>query len=179
MNELMVGFEKWAGEHIESGITDISYLISKDEGGGNQLLVKCSKFGLSLETQIGISFLNSSEWSELKTLWKNLNEVAPLPMQVKFSEEDGLFKDYFSFRDYVLETSKKGMYIQRYKGLGEMNPEQLWETTLNPENRILLRVTIEDAMAADETFGILMGDQVEPRRKFIDDNALLVKDLDI
>ena len=179
MNELMVGFEKWVGEHIENGITGISYLISKDEGGGNQLLVKCSKFGLSLETQIGINFLNSSEWSELKTLWKSLNEVAPLPIQVKFSEEDGLFKDYFSFRDYVLETSKKGMYIQRYKGLGEMNPEQLWETTLNPENRILLRVTIEDAMAADETFGILMGDQVEPRRKFIDDNALLVKDLDI
>jgi DNA gyrase subunit B len=78
-----------------------------------------------------------------------------------------------------METGKKGLYMQRYKGLGEMNPEQLWETTLNPANRNLLRVTIDDAMAADETFSILMGEQVEPRRKFIHDNALLAKELDV
>ena len=78
-----------------------------------------------------------------------------------------------------MEGSKKGYYIQRYKGLGEMNPEQLWETTLNPNNRSLLKVSIEDAVAADEIFSILMGEQVEPRRKFINDNALFVRELDV
>ena len=83
-------------------------------------------------------------------------------------------------RSWVLiEEGKKGLGVQRYKGLGEMNPEQLWETTMNPEKRILLQVKIEDTVETDEIFTVLMGEEVEPRREFIQTNALQVTTLDI
>jgi DNA gyrase subunit B len=91
-------------------------------------------------------------------------------------------EDVTNFRDaltWMLDQARKGQSIQRYKGLGEMNPAQLWDTTINPETRRLVQVRIEDALGADEIFSTLMGDQVEPRREFIERNALSATNLDV
>jgi DNA gyrase subunit B len=97
-------------------------------------------------------------------------------------EEGGVTKkvdDPQQLLSELMEKAKKGVTIQRYKGLGEMNPGQLWSTTMDPEKRTLLKVRIEDVVEADDIFTLLMGDKVEPRREFIQNNALEVKELDI
>jgi DNA gyrase subunit B len=175
-------FKKWIAANPLVGITDGQLTVEKDEEFKDYAFsIRSTKFGYQQVSVFDRQFADSTEWQELRHLWVSFTGIVPLPVMVKAEKEEEAteFKNYVDFYNFVMETGKKGNYVQRYKGLGEMNPEQLWETTLNPENRNLLRVNITDAMSADETFSILMGEQVEPRRKFIHDNALLAKELDV
>ena len=106
-------------------------------------------------------------------------EDHPLPVTLRRGETEWKFSTYTDVLNRVREIGREGKYIQRYKGLGEMNPDQLWETTMNPETRRLLQVRLEDAAEADMIFSILMGSEVGPRREFIENNALFVRNLDV
>ncbi|GFO62247.1 DNA topoisomerase (ATP-hydrolyzing) subunit B [Geomonas paludis] len=126
--------------------------------------------------------LESYEYAMLLENHKRVRSVMGVGAGVILGPEDKVMFESESQDDilsWFMESAKKGLYIQRYKGLGEMNPEQLWETTMHQENRVLLQVKIEDAVAAEEIFTVLMGDQVEPRRDFIEQNALNVSNLDV
>ncbi len=182
MKSSIESFSKWIKEKDQEalGITSVRYEVRRDEEHNNYALdLTITRYGHQKRIVIDHNMANSSEWQELAVLWATFEAVAELPIRIVTEKEERVFTHYQDFYEFVMEDSKRGFYIQRYKGLGEMNPEQLWETTLNPENRNLLRVTIDDAILADETFSVLMGEQVEPRRKFIQDNALLARELDV
>jgi len=128
---------------------------------------------------IGYQQLSSPEYQRLLALHKSIGELDQPPFTAKLDGSTASLKDRQTLIEHIMEIGKKDLQIQRYKGLGEMNPEQLWETTMDPEKRTLLQVQIKDAVDTDDIFTVLMGDAVEPRRKFIEDNALEVKNLDI
>ena len=125
---------------------------------------------------------DAGHWREARRLDGDaaaLREVYDQPGKLNARDREFSITGPVGLVEAVMEIGRRGIEINRYKGLGEMNPEQLWETTMNPETRTLLRVTMEDAVGADEMFTVLMGDAVEPRREFIEKNALDVVNLDI
>lgn len=134
---------------------------------------------VSSDQQIPSEFFSTAEYGRIVTLGKQLDGLLGTDAYVQRGDKQKQVSSFKQVMDWLMEEAKRGRQIQRYKGLGEMNPDQLWDTTMNPDTRRMLQVKIEDAVAADEIFTTLMGDQVEPRRDFIETNALSVSNLDI
>jgi DNA gyrase subunit B len=161
------------------GKGDLKTEITKDEEyDAWEMTVRFGVNGMTVTCKINLGLIESVEYKNLARLMQELEEFRP-PFEVLSEAETVTVENELKLLDYLHERGKKGVSIQRYKGLGEMAPQQLWETTMNPENRALLRVSIQDAVEADDVFAILMGDEVERRRAFIEQNARLVTNLDV
>ncbi len=157
----------------------VSALVDDEGGVGNGILVDRKIYGLSQLTKLTPEFFNGADYQKMCELSATYQELIG---EKSYAEKNGKrrqFKSVAELMDWMMDEAKKGQHIQRYKGLGEMNPDQLWETTMDPDSRRLLKVRIEDAVASDEIFTTLMGELVEPRREFIEENALDVSNLDV
>ncbi len=177
-----VELEKIGAHLVEAfpDIGDFQVAVEKDEEHGNHRIVYQSMWqGFQMKTVITSALLESAEISELTKLRERFAELGRPPFTIETEDGKQTMNLLRPIRDFILERGKAGQIIQRYKGLGEMNPTQLWDTTMDPTTRTLLQVKIEDAVEADQIFTVLMGDLVEPRRQFIETNALSVRNLDI
>jgi len=158
----------------------VSYgLQAEDNGQGIELTLSKTIYGVVETTQLRHDFFRSPEYRLTSKLAATLHDLIQPGAAVHRGKAEQAVDSFAGVHDWLMSESRKGRTFQRFKGLGEMNPEQLWDTTVNPETRRLLKVTIEDAVAADEIFTTLMGDEVEPRREFIEKNALYVTNLDV
>jgi DNA gyrase subunit B len=178
----MRGWVKELAEHLNT-LSDSprSYHVDYQIAGNHPARVTVCKteHGSVTEKYLPKEFFESAEYLRIVELGKTL---AGMIGEGAYIQRGDAREDVGSFKQamtWLLDQARKGQSIQRYKGLGEMNPEQLWDTTINPETRRLMQVRIEDILASDEIFTTLMGDQVEPRREFIEKNALAVSNLDV
>ena len=153
-------------QQSEEGHGYCEFTVSDVKNGGHNFLVDWHIF-------------SSPELRRIIDISQQLKDLRGKAYSIGAEGEGTQIKTWQKLLDQLLNKGKSGLTIQRYKGLGEMNPSQLWETTMNPEKRTLLKVRVEDVVEADGVFSVLMGDEVEPRRQFIYNNALEVKELDI
>ena len=168
----------WLSDAV--GAATVTVKVERDDVHDAYRL-RCVKtlHGNTRETVIDNTFIETGDYEQIVKTALTLNGLIRDGADIRRGEKNQAVKSFGEALDWLIGQAKDGMYVQRYKGLGEMNPEQLWETTMDPKVRILHRVQIEDAISADETFQTLMGDDVEPRRAFIETNALLVRNLDV
>ena len=167
---------------LNEEIDPITWETSPDpEHGGFRLVAETRRAGVVLQTPLDTDFVRSPDFQRLAELAEadRRDRLRALPRPARRDRDPKRSPARSTLLERLLKLGEKGLSIQRYKGLGEMNPDQLADTTLDPETRTLLQVRIPDAVEADEAFTTLMGDDVEPRREFIERNALDVQNLDI
>jgi len=154
-------------------------IVRDEEHGSDALVFQTNVAGAPRETKLDHEYLSGAEWSELSALYGAVAEIGLGPYRLETGDVSEEVDDVFAAVTALKKAAGQGQTIQRYKGLGEMNPEQLWETTMDPVRRTLLQVRVDDTVEADGVFSVLMGDAVEPRREFIEKHALDVQNLDI
>ena len=150
-----------------------------EDGEGVRIGITRVQHGIGATRYLPREFFDTSDYQHIMALAGKLSELIGEGAYIKRGERQAPVDTFAEAVEWLMSEARRGQAIQRYKGLGEMNPDQLWETTVNPETRRLMQVKIEDAVKADEIFTTLMGDQVEPRREFIEKNALTVENLDV
>jgi DNA gyrase subunit B len=153
--------------------------VTRDVDGQPAIEINRGQHGNEEQRVVPMAFFAGAEYQRLVAFGAELSGLIGDGAFVLRGEQQQPVHSFREAMEWLMAEARKGLGIQRYKGLGEMNPDQLWDTTVNPETRRLMRVQIEDAVSADEIFTTLMGDQVEPRREFIERNALTVENLDV
>jgi DNA gyrase subunit B len=180
--KLSIALPKSTGDRAEDNNVG-SYTAELDRGDGDGEGVRIGitriQHGIGATRYLPREFFGSNEYRHISALSAKLSGLLGNGAYVQRGERKAEVEVFAEAVDWLMSEARRGQSIQRYKGLGEMNPDQLWDTTVNPETRRLMQVRVEDAVKADEIFTTLMGDQVEPRREFIEKNALTVANLDV
>jgi len=180
--DLQAWVEQLQQQLNQDAVTSVGYQVTIEQDERQRPILKLLRkvHGITNETEIPIEFFNGSDYALMREFITQVGDLFTSGKAfVQRGEKKKAVAQFSEAYDWLMNEARRGQNIQRYKGLGEMNPEQLWETTMDPDNRRLLQVRIEDAIAADEVFTTLMGDHVEPRRDFIEQNAMNVDNLDV
>ncbi|HHQ68801.1 MAG TPA: DNA gyrase subunit B, partial [Halothiobacillaceae bacterium] len=172
-------FNAILNELADTGVVYNARLGQDKTGDVLGIIIEREQHGVSHETNIPKTFFGGNEYATISALGEKIDGLLGEQPRVIRGEREQPIKRFEQAIDWLMEEGKRGLAIQRYKGLGEMNPDQLWETTMDPNTRRLLQVRIEDAIAADSLFTVLMGDLVEPRREFIEKFALSASNIDV
>jgi len=180
--QLSAALPKARGDRVQNGSGgSYSAVLERGDADGEGVRIAITKVqhGIGATRYLPREFFGSNEYGHIATLAGKLGDLLGEGAYVSRGERQAPVSSFAEAVEWIMNEARRGQSIQRYKGLGEMNPDQLWDTTVNPETRRLMQVKVEDAVKADEIFTTLMGDQVEPRREFIEKNALAVSNLDV
>jgi DNA gyrase subunit B len=181
--QLSAALPKGSGDRAQKNGNSASYTAvlerGDEDGEGVRIAITKVQHGVGSTRYLPREFFETNEYRHIMALSAKLDDLLGEDAFIKRGEREFAVTSFSEAVDWLMNEARRGQSVQRYKGLGEMNPEQLWDTTVNPETRRLMQVKIEDAVKADEIFTTLMGDQVEPRREFIEKNALTVSNLDV